>query len=202
MLMYDVLIVGGGPAGLGCAMTLASARGTKGLPQDKTVLVIDKGQSHLIAAELHNAPGIPQGKPGKELLADLKKQALSFGGVEWLEGEVVALSKQEGAFTVQTHEAQYTAKTIVLAGGIQKYSIEGLGIQAIPNDRVPKPNMVRLAVDANQQVAPGVYVAGLLAGEPSMFTVAAGSGVKVACAIISDWMGTVSVVHDVKGSRS
>jgi glycine/D-amino acid oxidase-like deaminating enzyme len=172
------------------------------MPQDKTVLVIDKGQSQLNLTELHNVPGIPRGKPGKELLAELKEQALSFGGVEIKEDAVTSITGTKGNFTIKTAESEYHAKTLVLATGLVKYDIEGLGIHPIPNDRVPKPNLIRLEVPSNGQVVDGVYVAGLLAGEPTMYTVAAGSGVKVACAITSEWMGQLAVVHDVKGSRT
>ncbi|MFN3786958.1 MAG: FAD-dependent oxidoreductase, partial [Sulfurihydrogenibium azorense] len=66
MERYDVVIVGGGPAGLSCALTLASAKGHFEWGENRKYLVIDNDSSDLLKAQLYNVPGLPQGILGRE----------------------------------------------------------------------------------------------------------------------------------------
>ena len=74
---YDVIIVGGGPAGLSAAIYMARAR--------YKVLVMEKekiGGQITITAEIVNYPGVER-TSGKELTQSMKEQAEAFG-LLWL----------------------------------------------------------------------------------------------------------------------
>ncbi|MEU1127265.1 NAD(P)/FAD-dependent oxidoreductase [Streptomyces sp. NPDC005899] len=84
---YDVVIVGGGPAGLSGALTLSRAR--------RSVLVLDAGAPrNAPASHAHNYLG-REGVPPLELLADGRAEAAGYGA-EIVEGTAVAAEKLPG----------------------------------------------------------------------------------------------------------
>lgn len=85
--MYDVVVIGGGAAGLSGALALSRAR--------RSVLVIDAGSPrNAPAAHAHNYLG-REGTPPLELLAIGREEATGYGA-EIVEGEVVAAEKLPG----------------------------------------------------------------------------------------------------------
>ena len=107
----DVIIIGGGPAGL----TAAIYTGRANL---KTV-VLEKGlPGGQIAQteEVENYPGFPDPIPGPELAERMVKQAEKFGATIEME-EVQKIEHAGGVFTVTGYDGSYTAHAVILATG-------------------------------------------------------------------------------------
>ncbi len=107
---YDIVIIGGGPAGL--AAGLYAARG-----RHRTVL-LEKGVigGQIALTELvENYPGVPQVN-GFDLAQTMLKQAESYGlEVEYL--EVGGLRQQDGRWLVNTNGGDFTAKAVIVTSG-------------------------------------------------------------------------------------
>lgn len=111
--IYDLVVVGGGPAGL----TSAIYAGRSNL----SVLVIEKeGVGSLaMAHSIENYPGFPEDVSGKEILAQMRKQAEKFG-VEFLNGTFLGIDIYSDPKIVKTDKENFEARTIVLALGAGK----------------------------------------------------------------------------------
>lgn len=197
MAKYSVIIVGGGPAGLTTALTLASAKGKFPFVENKRYLVIYGDYSDLDKALLRNVPGIKEGTSGKELLETIRNQVNRYDEVDLVNGKVIKANGVKGDFKVYLENGEiFEGENLVLATGFHKFDIDGLDVEVIEHHNSPRPNKVMLK-HRNNKVRDGLFVAGLLAGEPTMFASASGSGAKVACDILSEWAGKTVVVHDV-----
>lgn len=200
--MYDVIIIGGGVSGLGAALTLGSCEGSK-LGGFKT-LVLDNGKSDLKKAKLYNVPYLKQGESGENALEMLKNDALKFKSVSFKNAEVMSVDGKYGEFNVKTEDETYSANSVVLATGTHNLDItlNGENIPTKPHELIPKPGKIRVEYSGRNELAEGLYVAGLLSGVTTMYATALGSGVEVASAIISKKAGKVAVIHDFEGSRA
>ena len=131
--MYDVVVIGGGPAGI-TASIYAKRR-------KLSVLVISKKETSLFKAEkIENYYGFPQGISGEELYNNGIKQAENLG-IDIVEDEVVALSSNEfnenqsenesdeKIFEIETVNSNYQAKAVILATGSNRLSPNIKGIQ-------------------------------------------------------------------------
>lgn len=108
---YDVVIVGGGPAGLTAGIYAGRA-------QLKT-LIIEKGlPGGQIAQtdEVENYPGFPEGISGGELAARMVQQAEKFGAQLTMD-EVQGIEKTPEGFLVRGYERTYRARVVILATG-------------------------------------------------------------------------------------
>ncbi len=107
--MYDVIIIGGGPAGL----TAGLYCGRAGL----SALVLEGGAfggQMTLSNEIENYPAFPEGARGEELSALMRSQAEKYGAE--LRREKVR-SANLAAKTVATRKGEYSAKNIILAMG-------------------------------------------------------------------------------------
>ena len=111
--MHDILIVGGGPAGLTAAIY--------GLRAGKTVLVIEKGGfggQIAFSPKVENIPGTKL-ISGAEFADQLTEQAMALGADVELE-TVTNLEKREDCFCVTTEEGStFEAKSVILAPGVK-----------------------------------------------------------------------------------
>ena len=111
--MYDIIIVGGGPAGLTAAIY--------GLRAGKTVLVIEKGGfggQIAFSPKVENIPGTKV-ISGAEFDGQLTDQAMSLGADVELE-KVIKVEKDGDIFKVYTEEESvFAGKTVILAVGVK-----------------------------------------------------------------------------------
>ncbi|MDR1042520.1 MAG: thioredoxin-disulfide reductase [Clostridiales Family XIII bacterium] len=109
--IYDIIIIGGGPAGLSAAIYARRA--------NLDTLLIEKaapGGQILVTAEIENYPGGIKGESGAEFAARLAEQAKSFGYDE-ATGEITSVDFSGEVKTVATEKGEYQSKTVVIATG-------------------------------------------------------------------------------------
>jgi len=111
-MIYDVVIIGGGPAGLTAGLYTARAR--------LKSLLIEKGlPGGLVTTTewVENYPGFEEGIMGVELAQKMEKQAVKFG-LEIIQGTVMDISSSKKIKGISLEgDLHYEAKTIILATG-------------------------------------------------------------------------------------
>lgn len=120
--LYDVIIIGGGPAGLTAGIYLARAK--------NRVLIIEKEHfGGLITSthDLSNYPGVME-TSGEALTAEMKKQAAAFGA-EFLLSEVQKLGLDDEVKIVRTAAGEFYAYGILLAIGAKPRTVGFQGEQ-------------------------------------------------------------------------
>ncbi|MGD9725892.1 MAG: NAD(P)/FAD-dependent oxidoreductase [Nitrospiraceae bacterium] len=108
--LREVVIIGGGLAGLSAAVYLGRSR--------RDTLLIHSGRSMAKwEAEVQNYLGFPEGIDGNELLARGLAQVRRYG-VELLDDDIQSLSGETGSFLLRSARHQYRAKRVLLATGL------------------------------------------------------------------------------------
>ena len=196
---FDVIIIGGGAAGMSCALILGSAHEKEFAKNKRVGIIMHQKTSHLQTALFNNVLGIPAGTPGAAILAEGPRQLAE------LYPEVVQIQKEkvkeiisdEVAFRVITNKNIFSAKEVVVAVGYtNSLTIKGLEEYVIPHKKT-KASKDRIQLkNEDNLVKPGLYVAGTLSGCRSQFAIACGSGASVATDILSGWSGEHTKVHD------
>jgi thioredoxin reductase (NADPH) len=185
--MYDIAIIGAGPAGASAALFAAKA--------GKKVLVIDNDKSITKRAWIENHYGIME-ITGPDLVEIGKKQASKFGA-EIIQDTAINIVQLETGFAIETEgQKKYEAKHVILATGVLIDLAEKIGLKTKPGTE-PRIKKV-LEVDSNGKTnINGIWGAGTIAGVSVHTIVTAGDGAKVAINVISELNGERYVDHDL-----
>jgi thioredoxin reductase (NADPH) len=111
---FDVIIIGGGPAGLTAGIYSSRAR-LKTLLIEKMVI----GGQITNTDKVENFPGFNEGIGGIDLTQNMHRQAEKFG-TETLFAEVSGIEVKGNEKLVKTSEGVFTAKALILAGGSER----------------------------------------------------------------------------------
>lgn len=111
--IHDVVIIGGGPAGLTAGLYTSRAR-------LKTILLeaMAVGGQMMTTDVVENYPGFPQGISGAELTATMEEQAKRFGLMTEMR-EVVGFHVAEDGKLVNTAEGEFQAKAVIICTGAE-----------------------------------------------------------------------------------
>ncbi len=113
--MTDIIIVGGGPAGLTAAIYTARM-GLKTLLVDAQMI----GGRASTAPQVWNFPGFPDGITGVELVDLMMKQTQKFQTELKYPDEVIELSLKDKMKNVITRSGQFSCRSVILATGTQR----------------------------------------------------------------------------------
>jgi len=111
--VYEVIIIGGGPAGLTAGLYTSRSR--------LSTLLIETGLlgGQITTTELiENYPGFPEGINGSELSQLMENQAKRFG-LEIIQQEVIEVRLEGDRRVVRTHESDYFSKTLIISSGTE-----------------------------------------------------------------------------------
>ena len=198
--MFDALIIGGGVAGMQCALVLGSGLKKPYAVNKKVGVIMHQRSSHLQNALFNNVLGLTSGSLGSNVLTSGKKQLTkNYPNITQIEQEkVISITIQNNCHLVKTNKNEYKTQVIILALNYAKpFLIKGLEAHLEPHQRA-KASKDRIQLrNENYLVTESVYVCGTLSGCRSQFAIAAGSGAIVATDILTLWNnGEHSQVHD------
>lgn len=114
---YDVIIIGGGPAGLSAGIYAARAR-LKSLLIERGAI----GGQILNTGWVENYPGFPDGVSGIDLTTAMHKQAEKFG-LDTLLADVTGAKLKGKQKTVETSGGRFTAKTVIITIGLERQKL-------------------------------------------------------------------------------
>lgn len=185
--MYEIAIIGGGPAG-GSAAVFAAKSGKK-------TLLLDSNKSMTARAWMENHYGV-EAISGPDMLEVGKKQASKFGA-EIKEETVTNIKGEAGNFTIETESgATYEAANVIISTGALTNLAETLGIET-KDHREPRMKAAIVVNEEGETNKKGIWAAGTAAGVSVHTIVTAGDGARVAINLLSQIKGDRYVDHDV-----
>ncbi len=119
--MYDVIVIGSGPAGLTAAIYVSRAK-------LKTLVVAGTmwGGQLMLTTEVENFPGFKEGILGPDLMDNMRKQAEHFGA-EMIFDDATAVDFSSNPFKVTAGSKVYEGKSVIIATGA---SARWLGLES------------------------------------------------------------------------
>ena len=111
MTIYDVIIIGSGPAGLTAGIYTSRAN-------LKTLMVAGSkwGGQLMLTEGVENFPGFPEGIQGPELMTSMRKQAEKHG-VEIVDEDMVRIEMGDRPYRTNTTNRSYRSRAIIIATG-------------------------------------------------------------------------------------
>ena len=109
--LRSVVIIGSGPAGLTAALYSARAN-----LRPLVIEGLEAGGQLMLTTLVENWPGFRDGIMGPELMGEMRTQAERFGA-EVIRGHVTSVDLGHRPFTVTTSDAEYEARTLIIATG-------------------------------------------------------------------------------------
>lgn len=157
--MYDMIVIGGGPAGVAAAIY--------GKSRGKNVLVLEKNKVGGLIGSVSTVthyPGIVEEETGATFAARLKKQAES-SGIPFQYEEVTQVDLEKSPKTIQTNKNTYEAKTVVIANGgsgrmlgIPGETLKGMRLNAPRDGEAYKGKNVYVIGGADGAVKEALYL--------------------------------------------
>ncbi|CAH2714859.1 Ferredoxin--NADP reductase [Neobacillus rhizosphaerae] len=184
--MFDVVVIGAGPAGASAALFTAKA--------GKKTLVLDNDKTVTKRAWVENHYGVLE-ISGPNLVEIGKQQASKFGA-EIVQATVTNISQVEGGFKVEAEEGEYEAKHVIVATGFFVDLAEKVGLATKPGTE-PRVKTILDVDAAGKTNIEGIWAAGTVAGMSVHTIVTAGDGAKVAINLLSVMNGERYVDHDI-----
>lgn len=185
--MYDIAIVGAGPAGASAAIFAAKS--------GKKTLVVDNDKGVTKRAWVENHYGLEAGIAGPNLVEAGRKQATKFGA-EFVDATVQNIVKNGDAFTIETDADSYEAKHVILATGFAVDLAEKVGLNTKEGTEPRVKTVLDVDSDGKTNVD-GIWAAGTVAGVSVHTIVTSGDGAKVAINVLSELNGERYVDHDI-----
>ncbi|MFC6862512.1 FAD-dependent oxidoreductase [Halomicroarcula sp. GCM10025817] len=171
--MPDVLVVGGGAAGLSAAL-FTSKNGLE-------TVVYDTDKTWLHKAHLFNYLGI-ESRDGTEFLEDAREQVASFGA-DRREAAVTAVETTDDGFTATTEEGEVTATYLILATGAKRDLAEDLGCATTDE------GVVDVDVSMETSVTDAYATGAMVRAEEWQAIISAGDGAAAALNVLSKEKG-------------
>ncbi len=123
--IWDVLIIGSGPAGLTAAIYTS-----RGAVSTLVLAGSSWGGQLMLTTEVENFPGFPDGILGPELMEKMRLQAERFGSVVKYE-DAREIKSSGGYFETKTDEASYKSKSIIVATGAATRWLDAPGVKEL-----------------------------------------------------------------------
>ncbi|UOQ92984.1 FAD-dependent oxidoreductase [Halobacillus shinanisalinarum] len=184
--MYDIAIIGAGPAGASAALFAAKA--------GKKVVMFDSGKSITAKAWVENHYGVNEVE-GPQLLKTGQDQAAKFGA-EIVTAEVESIKQEAELYTLNTDQNAYSADHIIFATGMSAKAAEQFGLTILEGSE-PRVAKVIKVNERGHTDKPKIWAAGTVAGVSVHTIVTAGDGARVAINVISELNGERYVDHDI-----
>lgn len=161
--MYDVIVIGGGPAGLTSALYVARA--------GKSVMILEQsafGGQMATAPKIENFPGVDS-IDGATLAENMFEQAVNHGVQFDMGSAKVTLVNQPRHFVVTTEYGEYQAKSVIIATGVSHKQLnvdgesqligKGVCYCAVCDGAFYKDKPVCVVGDGNSAVQYALYLA-------------------------------------------
>jgi thioredoxin reductase (NADPH) len=184
--VYDVIVVGGGPAGQSAAIFLIKA--------GRKTLILDDEKGLTQRALVKNHYGFDE-ITGGDLVSAGRKQAEKYG-TDIINARVKNIEKVEYLFNVTTDEGNaYEAPYVILATGSNATLADAIGLETKPGVE-PYVKKTIAVDDAGRTSIPGIWAAGTAGGVSVHTIITSGDGARVAVNLLSDIQGSRYVDHD------